>query len=97
MFDSTKKAFRSVCGLDPTITPDQIEAAIKYLDGRANAPCEPVDEAKTRQQVADLLHIQPRAVTKLCKRGMLTPVRTTAKRVTRYTGASVRALLNGAK
>ena len=99
MFKATADAVRSICATDPSITAEQTKCAIKVLSGESveEVKGEPLERSFNRSQVAAALGVQPRAVTKLARRGLLTPIRTTSKRVTRYTGASVRALLNGAK
>lgn len=99
MFKATADAVRSICATDPSITAEQIKCAVHVLSGESveEITNTPLDRSFNRAQVAAALGVKPREVTKLYKRGMLTAVRTTSKRVTRYTGASVRALLNGAK
>lgn len=99
MFKATADAVRSICATDPSITAEQVKCAVKVLSGESveEITNTPLDRSFNRAQVAAALGVNPREVTKLAKRGMLKPIQTTAKRVTRYTGASVRALLNGAK
>ena len=99
MFKATADAVRSICATDPSITAEQVKCAVKVLSGESveEITNTPLDRSFNRAQVAAALGVKPRAVTNLAKRGMLKPVRTTSRRVTRYTGASVRALLGGAK
>lgn len=93
MFATTREAVKAICKTDATISEEQLAGALAALDGKG-AKAEAVGCAYTREEVARLMKVTVATVTRLAKKGMLTPVNTLAKkRVRRYTGESVRRLL----
>jgi hypothetical protein len=96
---STKDAVRAICAADPSVNTAQVKAALAELDGEGirEMQGEAPQRAYSRQQVATLLGVRPRAVTAYAKRGLIVPIFGGAdgKRATGYTGASVHALLSG--
>lgn len=95
MTKSTIEAIRSICAADSSVKQESVERAIRVLCGRDKICDEPLDRAFSRREVAEALGITPHEVGKIARRGLLVPVRTSKQRVRRFTGASVRALLNG--
>lgn len=96
---STKDAVRAICAADPSVNTAQVKAALADLDGEGirEMQGEAPQRAYSRQQVATLLGVRPRAITQYAKRGLLTPIYGGAdgRRATGYTGESVAALLAG--
>ena len=99
MIKTTKDAFTAICHTDPSITEEQIKAALAALDGEKGGmqASEPLRRACTREQVATLMGVTRKTVTGYAKRGLLVPLYTGAggKRAQAYTGESVAALLSG--
>ena len=96
---STKDAVRAICATDPSITAVQVKAALAELDGEGvrEVTGTPPPRSYSGEQVAALLDVSRKCVTNYAKRGLLVPIYSGAqsKRATRYTGASVAALLDG--
>lgn len=91
---TTETAVRAICATDPTLTPEQIDAAITALSHR---PKNAAPRAYNAKEVADLLGVSRRTVRAYARRGLLVPIRCGAKseRAHSYTGASVEKLLTG--
>ena len=98
MLKSTKSAVMAICGADPTINAAQVKAALAELDGEGirEMQGEPPPRSYSPAQVAALLGVSRRTVGAYRRRGLLVPIYSGAqsKRATRYTGASVAALLD---
>lgn len=96
---TTKEAVRAICATDPSITADQLKAALIELDGEGVRAVTgtPPPRSYSGAQVAALLGVSRKCVTNYARRGLLVPIYSGAqsKRATRYTGASVAALLDG--
>ena len=96
---TTKQAVAAVVATDPTVSADQLRAALAELDGEGvrEVTGTPPPRAYTPAQVAALLGVSRKCVTAYAKRGLLVPIYSGAqsKRATRYTGASVASLLDG--
>lgn len=92
--DSTITAIRAICGADPTLTPEQINAAVSALSSREKhqslAVYSPIE-------VAGILGVKCRTVRNYEKRGLLVPIKTGAKgkRTRAYTASSVEKFING--
>ena len=99
MLKSTKDAVRAICSADPSVNAAQLRAALAELDGEGvrGVVGEPPARAYNREQVAALLGVSTKAVTKYAARGLLVAIYSGAdgKRAQRYTGESVAALLAG--
>lgn len=96
---STKEAVRAICATDPSITAVQVKAALAELDGEGvrEMTGEPPPRSYSGEQVAKLLGVSRKCITNYARRGLLVPIYSgkQGKRATRYTGASVAALLDG--
>ena len=91
---TTETAVRAICAADPTLTPEQIDAAITAL---TNKPKQTAPRAYSAKEAAGLLGVSRRTVRAYARRGLLTPIRAGSKgaRAHAYTGASVEKLLSG--
>ena len=101
MLKSTRDAIAAICAADPSVTALHVKAALAELDGEG-VRCvmtEPAERAYTREQVAALLHRNPKTVSRYARQGLLTPIFGGAdgKRATGYSGSSVKALLAGGR
>lgn len=96
MLSSTKTAVRAVCAADPSVTAEQVAAAIDALEGKVDKSGG-MARAYSAREVAELLNVSSPTVRRLARRGLLQPVGFCGgrERVTRYSGASVKALLDG--
>ena len=99
MLENTKDAIRSVCKIDPTITEEQVDAALAELEGRNTKETQAKElfHVFTREQVAELLGVTCKTVTSYAKRGLLVPLYmgVGGMRARAYTSESVKALLSG--
>ena len=99
MLKSTKEAVRAILALDPSITAVQVKAALAELDGEGvrEVTGETPPRSYSPEQVAALLGVSRKLVSKYAQRGLLVPIFTgkQGKRARRYTGASVASLLEG--
>jgi hypothetical protein len=91
---TTETAVRAICAADPTLTPEQIDAAINALSIK---PKHAAPRAYSIQETADLLGVSRRTVRAYARRGLLIPIRAGSKgeRAHAYVGASVEKLLKG--
>lgn len=91
---ATENAVRAICATDPTLTPEQIDAAINALSIK---PKHTAPRAYSAKETADLLGVSRRTIRAYARRGLLIPIRAGSKgaRAHAYTGASVEKLLNG--
>lgn len=91
---ATEAAVRAICATDPTLTPEQIDAAITALSHR---PKTAAPRAYSIQETADLLGVSRRTIRAYARRGLLVPIKCGARseRAHAYTGASVEKLLKG--
>ena len=99
MFRTTREAIKAICATDPSITAEQVKAALAELEGEGvrYVMGESAERAYTREQVAALFGCAPKTITNYAKRGLLTPIFSGRQglRAQAYTGASVRTLLDG--
>lgn len=99
MLKSTREAVRAICATDPSITAVQVKAALAELDGEGvrEVTGETPPRSYSPEQVAALLGVSRKLVSKYAQRGLLVPIFTgkQGKRARRYTGASVASLLEG--
>ena len=96
MLSSTKTAVRAVCAADPSVTAEQVAAAIDALEGKVEKTVE-MPRAFSAKEVCELLRVSSPTVRRLARRGLLQPVGFCGgrERVTRYSGESVKRLLDG--
>jgi len=98
---TTREAIRAICATDPSVTADQLRAALLALDASSvttkTKTAAPADEAMSRSEVAALLKVTPKTITKYAAAGLIRGITCGDKRghVRRYSAASVRALLAG--
>ena len=99
MLEATEKAVRAVCSTDTSITAGQLRAGLAELkgDGTRELAQDAPERAYSPRQVAALKGCSLKTVGKLASQGLLIPIYSGAgrKRATAYTGASVRAFLEG--
>jgi len=100
MLPSIETATRALWKTDPSITPEQAQAAMDALTGQTVAGLAvpvPIDRALTRQQVAEMLAVKPHTVSDYARKGLIKAFRFGAKGklASGYSAESVRALLSG--
>lgn len=100
MLKSTKDAVAAICKADPSITAEQLKAALAELAGEGHREVcgtPPPERAYSRDQVAAMLGCTKKSVSNFKRLGLLTPIYLGAgrQRATAFTGESVRALLEG--
>ena len=95
---TTRDAVRAMCGTDPTISKAQENAVLLALDGSTiEENATPIDRALTRKEVARLIGCDPHSVLGYARKGLIRGLTCGDKlgRFRRYSGASVRAFLEG--
>ncbi len=100
MLDSTKTAIRAIAQADPSVTKEQLDAALDALAGNTAAGLVapvPIDRVVNRKQAAEILNIKPHTVSDYCKRGWIRPIRLGAKGklAVGYSLESIRTLMEG--
>lgn len=98
MLNSTKTAVAAILQTDPSITREQIKAALNVLNGRTSAGLAvdaPTDRSLTRQQTAEILGVKPHTVSDYARKGLIRAFRfgKQGKLASGYSAESVRALL----
>ena len=100
MLDSTKTAIRAIAQADPSVTKEQLDAALDALAGNTAAGlvvAMPTDRVVNRKQAAEILGVKPHTVSDYCRRGWIRPIRLGAKGkiAAGYSLESIRALVEG--
>jgi len=99
MLPHIEKAVRSILETDPSVTPEQIKAAISAASGKkptAITDERPVDTILKLQEVARLLKTSDRNVSRYGRLGILRRVKAPgASRALGYSADSVRAFMAG--
>ena len=100
MLESTKTAIRAIAQADPSVTKEQLDAALDALAGNTAAGLVapiPTDRVVTRRQAAEILGVKPHTVSDYCRRGWIRPIRLGAKGklAVGYSLQSIRKLVEG--
>ena len=77
MLTETMKTIRSILVADPEVTVEQVEVAIKAVSESSQRK----RDMGTKREAAEILDIHPESVKRYARRGLLHPVRITARRV----------------
>jgi len=96
MLENTKAIIKAAAAGDPTITPELLKAGLDAMSGEGVTGLtdgEPLDATMTREQVAAVLGVNTRSVTRYAAQGLIVPFRIgKSKRSTGYSRRSVREL-----
>lgn len=94
MHNDTRTTIRSICRADGTISEDQINTAIEFLDGKAAADtkAKPLGRLMSRGEVAKRLGKSPKTIDWYCKKGILKQVKMPG--VTRSCGITEESVRN---
>lgn len=98
MLDSTRTAIRAICSTDPSVTREQLDAALDALVSAVQIERAPLDPVVSVQDACKLCGgIDRHTLLSWSKRGLIQAVRTGkgAGRVTGYLKSSIRRFLNG--
>ena len=99
MLAHTEKALRAILEADPSMTPDQIKAAINAANNSRPekiTDTRPVDTILKASEVAEILKCTPRNVARIGRLGLLRRVTPPGfRRALGYSADSVRAFMAG--
>lgn len=98
MLDSTKNAIRAICSADPSVTREQLDAALDALASSVQIERAPLDPIVSVQDACKLCGGKDRhTLLSWSRRGLIEAVRTgkDGGRVTGYLQSSIRRFLNG--
>lgn len=98
---STETAVKAIVAADPSITAEMTKAALAALRGETAAAVTdqtPIDRALTPKQVAGILGVSRKTVTKYGRKGLIQGIGSKDGRgaIRYYAASSVRAFLAGA-
>ena len=97
MLVNTKKAIKPMLELDPTISPEQIAAAIEALEGKSKptiVSAAPISRNLSREQVAEIFGKSVKTIDLWGRRGILERVMIAgSSRAAGYSEESVRKVL----
>lgn len=97
---NTRTIVTAALAADSSVTQAMANAALRILEGKTADGLtnqEPMDRVLTRQQVAEILHKNPRTVSVYARQGRIRRIigGTLGKRASGYSEESVRAYLKG--